>query len=501
MWLRQNILPALTLLAVSSVGLWVQLRIYPNHDIAWVLWGANQMLHGAKFGRDIIAANPPLIWYLSMAPAALAEWLNLPLDRPFTVAVALAGTLSASSLVWLRPSRMGKSHAIVLAAAAAATLVVLPGREFGQREPLMMIAVLPYLALSARRFEGQAISVLRAAVIGVVAGVGLALKPYFLAVPALVEVAVQMLGMKPQRLLRPENIGIVAVIFAYSAWLLAFEQPYLRYVVPLEQEIYWAFNIPLSVIVIPLLVYLLGAAGLVALSFQRKDGLGIVFTAALLALALSYVVQHKGYSYHLMPIQTLAILLGVRVMLDVDVSRLLRIGAGAIATLLALIWFQRFEMWWYEARPGGSYFQQIEQINHSITRYDRGDGYLVVSIRSYPSFPAGIYTHARYDSRTNTQSFLPAVAQLRAEGHPSLTIERHAREFMMHDLSAKPDLVLINTNSREHTDGPSNFDYLAFYEEDPAFRSEWASYREIEPIGQFRQFVRESTGGGRPIPR
>jgi hypothetical protein len=255
-------------------------------------------------------------------------------------------------------------------------------------------------------------------------------------------------------------------------------------------DIYWAFIITFFAIFIPLFPYALGASGFVFLSFLRRDGLGIALSAALCGFTFSYLVQHKGYAYHLMPIQTMAILLAVRFAADADSSRSIRIAGGILATLLSLLWFQRFYGWWTEARPGGAYFSQIEQIDNSIARHARGGGYLVVSIRSYPSFPAGIYAPARYVSRTNTQSFLPAVAQLRAEGHPSPAIEKHARDFMMHDLRAKPNLVLINTNSREHTDGPSNFDFLAFYMEDPAFRAEWARYREIERIGQYRQFVR-----------
>jgi len=60
----------------------------------------------------------------------------------------------------------------------------------------------------------------------------------------------------------------------------------------------------------------------------------------------------------------------------------------------------------------------------------------------------------------------------------------------MHDLGSKPNLVLIDTDSKGHTNGPGNFDFLAFYKEDPQFRAEWNSYREIEQIGPYRQFVR-----------
>ena len=137
---------------------------------------------------------------------------------------------------------------------------------------------------------------------------------------------------------------------------------------------------------------------------------------------------------------------------------------------------------WSKACPGGALYAQIEAIDNSIARHARGGSFLVVAVRTYPSFPAGIYAQARYISRTNGQWFLPAVAQARYEGHPSASAEMHARDFIMYDLRSKPTVVLIDTDSRGHTRGPADFDFLKFYEEDPNFRRVWAAYREVEPV-------------------
>jgi hypothetical protein len=121
-----------------------------------------------------------------------------------------------------------------------------------------------------------------------------------------------------------------------------------------------------------------------------------------------------------------------------------------------------------------------------------GGRFLVAGVHPYPEFPLAIYSRGTWAARTNGQWFLPAVTQLRARGVYDSSAERHAREFMLRDLGTKPDLVLIDTNSRGHTTGPADFDFLKFYEEDPSFRIAWSSYGEIDRIGQFRQFVRLS---------
>jgi len=485
------VLVVLALAVPAAIALAIQLSAYPNHDVAWVLWGSREMLHGAQYGRDIIEPNPPLAWYLSMPTTALAMALGVPLDRTFTIFITLAGVLSAASLIWLRPRRLSIGQSAVIAMVAVTTLLTMTGREFGQREPLMMILVLPYLALAGRRFDGASVPGPRATIaIGVIAGLGFALKPYFLAVPLLIEVVLKLWGKKPLALFRGENLSAAAVILAYGLWVILSEKPYLYEIIPLVREIYWSFNYPVLGISVRLTPLILGVAPLAYLFYKQKDGLGLVLTTSFVGFIFSYLIQQKGYDYHLNPARMLPLLLAVRLMVDPGFHRIYRWAALALTFAFFVLWMDRSIRWWSAARPGGSLYRQIEQINGSIARHASGGRYIVITIRTYPNFPAGIYAPARYASRTNAQWFLPAVAQLREKGQPSASVERHAREFVMHDLQTKPDLVLLDTNAKGHTLGPRDFDILKFYQEDPAFRQIWRPYREVEPIGQFRQFVR-----------
>ena len=71
------------------------------------------------------------------------------------------------------------------------------------------------------------------------------------------------------------------------------------------------------------------------------------------------------------------------------------------------------------------------------------------------------------------------------------TAEKMAHEAIRADLAGKPDLVLIATGAMRHAIGESDFDFLEFYREDPAFDAIWASYREIGGAPEdYRAFVR-----------
>ena len=61
-----------------AVGLFLQATTFLNHDIAWILYSTESLINGGVFGKDIIAANPPLIWYLSFPVVLISNLFSLP---------------------------------------------------------------------------------------------------------------------------------------------------------------------------------------------------------------------------------------------------------------------------------------------------------------------------------------------------------------------------------------------------------------------------------------
>ena len=152
--------------------------------------------------------------------------------------------------------------------------------------------------------------------------------------------------------------------------------------------------------------------------------------------------------------------------------------------------------WWRLNGPGGVNFVGQSRIVETVDSYAGGGRFLVVAVHPLPAFPTALYVRAAQVSRMNSQWFLPAVVQLRsgrAGPFPGAlaSAERNARAFILDDLSRHPDLVMIDTDSARHTVSRPDFDFLAFYNEDPRFRAAWAPYREVQPLYGYRLFVRE----------
>ena len=439
-----------------------------------------------------------------MPSTALAMWLKVPLDWIFRINVALAAAASAGYFSWSTRSRNGFPGSVVLCATAGACLLILPSREFGQREHLLLIAVFPYLALSSQRLASErSVGFFAALMIGMIAGLGIALKPYFLAVPLLVEIVVQVLGRRRVALFRAENVAIGLVFLAYGLSLLFLGQAYLHQVVPLAHDIYWSFDLPfvqLLPAVLPSLVFITLAA---FYQCMPKTAWRSCLAPLQTGLAVSYFVQHKGYPYHVLPIIILALVMAAR-LATITGGLFARRGSGRACVDVRR---QRHaSIWLVERRIGSMAVVRSRSTgcgNRSLRMHQMAASCWsrCIHIRRSPSpFTRQPSTFA------DEQPLVPSGSRAQSHGPPPCRVGGVDRAQCTRIHPSRPcceglDLVIIDTNSARHTANPATFDFLAFYLEDPAFRQAWSSYREIERLGAYRQFARIAKSSPRPNGR
>src|SRR5690606_31633091 len=164
------------------------------------------MLDGARYGRDLIEINPPLIAWLMLPVAAFARVTGLAPMLAWQLVLTLATAGMILACLRLVPAghaaaaRPG-THALLL----AILLVVLPAMEAGQRDHLAVLLALPYLLVLGRRAGGDDVGRGTAMAAGIAGALGFLLKPHFLAALAAAEVVGCLLAAGRERWwLRPE---------------------------------------------------------------------------------------------------------------------------------------------------------------------------------------------------------------------------------------------------------------------------------------------------------
>ncbi len=504
---------AAAVVSLTALGLLLQSTSYLNVDIAWILYTTGTMFEGAVFGKDFISANPPLVWFLSMPVVALSLASGLHEATAFRVLVAILTLGSLCLTYWLLHHRtLGASRPYIahFLLVASYGFFLASYQDYGQREYLAVVLALPYFVMAAARLKGADFPWQLAAAVGAAAGLGLALKPYFLAAPALIELMLVMNSRNLKPAFRPEPLAIAGTILLYLLTIFLVTPEYIFEIVPMMTTVYWGFETPLVIVLLLIVPHILGFLAALFLSRTKpEDTLLKVLLAAAAGFFVSYLVQMKGYTYHAFPPLLLAALalscLIVRPSADerADAKKPSAWPSTTAATALFLLlavnllivihWYQN------ENQFNGPQAKATAEIIELVDRHAGEDYFLALNTHPYPTYVVANYSNAKPASNTNGRFYLPAIAKLRHAGRADdagllRVSEGHAWDRLVQDLAFEPKIILIHTNSRKHGIGDIEFDILSFYLEDERIRALWQDYREVETLTDYRVFLRRGEG-------
>jgi len=478
-----------------------------NHDAAAVLNFAERWLAGERLYADLIDVNPPLIFVLNLVPAAIGAFT--PLDAVQGLLLCLLGLCALSArmaLRWAPDAARAPTEAASLA--VGVPLVTLAaGYDFAQREHIMTVAALPYLMQAARRIEGEVAG--RAATFGaaLLAALGFALKPHFLVIPALVEGLV-LVRRGPAAAVRDSVPWTMAAVWlAYLAVLPLIFPAYLGHVLPLVWDYYLdlgGFSWWQVILTERLGTALMVLLPLAVVAFRGGFGpLPQVLVLAALGAAAAAVVQHKGWSYHALPVRLLTGLLAVVLAaswLDRALPRPRARHAAPAAAVVAAFAIGAFNITGAEApwRQITWSWSHAGQVSALLKREAYGERLLVLSPDIFPVFPALNYAHAQSTLRTMTLWLLQGVyASCPASGaRYRETWEMSRTEFFVYRTVAEdfarapPAAILVALDQRIPNCG-RGFDVIEYFSRHPLFSEAFQRYRPGAEVAGYRIYKRE----------
>lgn len=514
----------LATLASTVLGQWLQSGVHLNHDVSWIAHSARWLLEGRRYGIDIVDINPPFAWWMSV-PAALLVKMQLA-SEPLAVRLVfwtyffISAALLFVVLAHLERREHAASIGWRIAFIAIATLA--PAASFGQREYVSVLFAMPYLAAAALRLQGGTPGLNRTvyAAIGLLAGIGFAFKPYFLAIPLLVEgLLVARLGWRTA--LRTEALAMGLTILSFALLVVLLVPQFLEFTIPLLRSIYWAFDttdfgVVLSRYKSVAEPFIYGAA--ITLLAQRWTRQHTVLLLGGAGYSASYFMQSKGFVYHAFPVLMCAFgFLGVSLASGLDhvwtnrraVSRPLRLVLVLGMVLLTLPpvvqthdatvrWYVQYNAaWGYTGRFREAVIALVNK--HAPTRHSY---FFAFSTHLFPGFPTASYTAADWSSRSATQGIVAAFARRDELTDPAakekvLRAADLQRRMVIEDFEQRPPSIVFAERARFRFGmNGRQFDDLGFYQEDPGFRRIWSHYVEQPPLGPLRVFIRRAESAG-----
>jgi hypothetical protein len=504
---------SVTVAGVAIAFLWSLVHLLPplDGDVAAILYFADRMVAGDRLYVDLIDVNPPLIFWLNVPAAWLAHQIDVsPAPTFIAMVLALVGlsfALSRRSLARLRELQTPFARALVPLVVAFA-LLILPGENFGQRGHLMVVLVLPYLAVSALRLQGDAPPIRAALIAGALGAIGFLIKPYYLMIPLAIEAV--LIGRLSWRgaLARPEPYLLATGGMLYTALAAACCPAYFAHVLPLVAKYYLTSDPSLAIErvfgVEGRWIGLIAMVPIAAAAFARRRPALQVATLFTLAAALAAAVQGKGWPYHLLPFWQGALVAGA-ITLAAAAERLrLRAEpalwrAGAIGVFAALIGVLALEHAPFEDQL--RYPQSLAgRLQDFVARYAADRPVLWLTDVVYPQYPVVLYDRAAPSMRFMELWLISSFyrGQPTPAGRPIMRLptqmspdERAAFDQVGTSLErTHPSLVLVASAASELGMPAGAFDYLAYFLEHPSFAREWKNYRQVAVIDGTRVFRR-----------
>jgi hypothetical protein len=518
-------------LAVGLAGLPALLFTPLNHDVACVLYYARRMMAGDRLYRDFVDNNPPLVFYLGIPIEALSQWTGL-LETQALACVLIALTLA---VVWLsaRVLRLDARQSVAvrctLLLSCIAAALLLPARDFGQREHFAFLLLIPYSLLCAVRAERlEGVNRVTALLVAAAASVGFGLKPHF-GIVLLALLAYVVWSRRDWRaVVTLENVGIATGLGLYVAFVLLWTPEYVTAMVPIAVRHYGAYTVSPWLLLTEgdASLFVLGLAPLVAFAAfitGSRDAARVVRPLALVSLAFFavFLVQATPYRYHVLPSLAFYVLAlagaiaafahtlfvgrtdsrSPRDLVRLVMRTVVLMACVTPGVVIGVGVFDSYQGDRMNLRAGvrSPLVGVLVDVVHAAAA---NQPIFVLSSSVNPAFPLVNLSETRWPYHYNCLWLLPAyyrndqnaaVATYRppAAQDPG---ERAFFDAVVADLQRTPPTVLIVDRSRfKQGFGLVAFDFVQYFSQSPAFAALFREYGVIARIGPYEVYKRGVT--------
>lgn len=292
-----------------------------NHDCAMYVAAGQLVLEGKVPYVDFVDLNPPLIFYLSAIPAWFNQNTHIDVEKCFALFIWLLSLISwLLAFVVSRRYEGRDFHCVgpILFGLAAFSFITNEWGEFGQRQYIAAISIIPFVLVRWLRALGDKPDCYLSICIGTLLSIGMSLVPQYLIVPLAFEAALRIADLRAslssaskailKSIRDPEILSLIMGGIAYGvAFLLlptAAKDAFLNRWMPLTMRGYAAYNANWDALTIfPFIIGCFPLCIIAAfLSRRNRCTLTIPLACFCVAAYVAAFVQLKGWYNHYLPL-------------------------------------------------------------------------------------------------------------------------------------------------------------------------------------------------------
>lgn len=448
-----------------------------THDVSWQFWLARQMNGGTPLYGHLMEINPPLWFWMAAGIDTVAKVFSIDPLNLYISMIILWAIFAAVVFTRLADFADDKTSTGV-SLFVLALLLVAPMYDFGQREQLTAIGVIPYVALISRRQRQQAVSWYLAMSIGALAAVGIAMKHYFIVVPIGLELWLLFELRRNWRPIRWETAAMGLCAAFYGGAMLIYTPEFLSHIVPLVAAAYNGYERPffLQILRSEVLIWIFCLAWIGYSRIRQSDAAPVPLLRALVIASLgfiaAYFAQKKGWQYHAIP-ATVCISLTMIVQIwhapDTRQKSLFQKFAWQpLPTALAISYI-------LVGLTHGTYENQRVGVEKYYSRWSPGDAVMIITGDPRLVFPHVEIQEVQWTSRHFAHWMISAIAKAENAGNGNAELEevgRQIRHQTVEDISChSPKYIYVNVTQLAYGISPDQFRMTDFFKRDDQFKT------------------------------
>ena len=481
-----------------------------NHDVAWLLYVTGRLLDGAQLYRDYIDPTTPFVFYFQIIPVWLARLINVPEIGMYNAFIGCLIVLSLGCCWKLINQTMGADRSILKSLVLlwlAFFFAVVPLEVFGVREHVMAVLAFPYIFLLIARANGAAVRSSFAALIGVMAGLGMSFKPFFLLLwfigEAYIILSRQGIGWR-----RTENLAIGLITAIYGVLSLLVTSDYLE-ILPLIVDVYGPLHLSWGMMLqkLPFLVWLLTLA---VIFFTKNTAAGTrsmirILCCAGTAFFLMAFIQRKNWFYHNYPFWLLASLLFAFLLL-----RFISLDGEKNATKRALKFLLIFivmsaAVWQLGIKNiirdhNQKQFVDSKALVNVITKHAADRPIYIVTTNITLPFPTVNESGSQW--RVRFHCLWPFWTKYGGRQYPGNIVsyrspekmgtnERFVMDSIIRDLLSQPPQLIAVDRNRQPTLRMQYFDFMGYFSQDRRFSRLMMNYEFMGAVGLYDVYLKK----------
>lgn len=495
---NQKIFLIISLFCIYALAVLIQSTLIIKGDISWQMKLAGIVLAGGDYVKDFFEINPPLSIYLYMPAVEIQHYFSLSAFASIQIYIILLASFSLilcyplmKKFFLIQHNLIGMTFILSLAFA----YLVMPFTEFAQRENLLIIFTMPYFLLVAARLNHQPVSPFLAAVTGLAAALGFAIKPFFYLAFALVELYYLFSQPRNWRQLfawiRIETVCIILFALLYLLLIAIFYQSYLNVIVPLATRYYYkTFGYPWQLVLLsPIILYCYSCIVLYFILYKNNPykPLSTILLLAFIGFLACYFGQQIPWYYHLYPALVMCLILNILLFCIIIYQPRYRFADFLFALTLGFIIFYYPAQFLIKYEKSG--MEQKTTLMPLINYLETQQHQPIYFLSAKCAYFVSILEHAngqlasRFQFLSWMQHYFRIDLPQRTDNQQTQD-EKYFTDMLAEDLNHfKPKLIFVDRFPYETFLGTKmSLDYIGILTKNKNFRAAWEHYHYLKSL-------------------